>query len=53
MYSISKILTAHGIKNQSINTLSGVLIMADNGDNTFESFKIDSELKSVYNYLGY
>lgn len=53
MYKVENILRANGIKAQAINTPNGVLIMADNGDGTFEKFPIDIDLKKVYDYIGY
>lgn len=52
MYKVERILRANGIKTNSINTPSGVLIMADNEDGTVTPFAIDCDLKEVYSYLG-
>lgn len=53
MYLVEKILKANGIKTDSINTPNGVIIMADNQNGTFKQFKVNVDLKEVYNYLGY
>ena len=53
MYKVENILRANGIKTQAINTPNGVLIMADNLDGTVTPFKINVDLKKVYDFLGH
>ena len=53
MYLIAEILKNHDINVSTINTPKGVLILADNGDDTYTVFNINDDLKTVYTYLGY